>query len=158
MLTRTCTVEAVIERLLRILRYLARQHGVDLTTNFEANDTPTAGNDATLSEIFFNLIKNAIEAASQHSPSPVVTINTSSQKHSITVSVIDNGPGIPFEVRDTLYEPFVTAKEKGTGLGLYLVAERVRDIGGSIACFSNSATGTEFRVEIPRQNRNGTNS
>jgi C4-dicarboxylate-specific signal transduction histidine kinase len=150
--------EAVIERLLRILRYLARQHGVDLTTNFEANDTPTAGNDATLSEIFFNLIKNAIEAASQHSPSPVVTINTSSQKHSITVSVIDNGPGIPFEVRDTLYEPFVTAKEKGTGLGLYLVAERVRDIGGSIDCFSNSATGTEFRVEIPRQNRNGTNS
>lgn len=105
--------------------------------------------DATLSKIFFNLIKNAIEAASHESQSPQVKLSTGSERNSVTVSVSDNGPGIPVELRARLFDPFVTGSIEGTGLGLLLVAERVRDIEGTIHCSSDSARGTEFRVQIP---------
>ena len=105
--------------------------------------------DATLSEIFFSLIKNAIEAASHKPQSTQVTISTGRGENSVTVPVSDNGPGIPVELRDQLFDPFVTDKIEGTGLGLFLVAERVRNIEGTIHCNSDSARGTEFRVQIP---------
>ncbi|MEO2031969.1 MAG: ATP-binding protein [Planctomycetaceae bacterium] len=147
--TTSACVELVIERLLNILRYLAQQTDVTLITDFQANDRFVCGSEATLSEIFFNLIKNAIEAASQVPEASQVTIETRTHDNLLTVRVCDNGPGIPVELHEQLFEPFVTGKEEGTGLGLYLVAERVRETGGTIQCSSHSTEGTEFRVTMP---------
>ncbi len=149
-------VELVIERLLKILRYLAQQHDVKIVTDFRAVDAVTGGNDATLSEIFFNLVRNAIEAATQATESGHITITTASSGGTITVTVSDNGPGIPPELRDHLFEPFVTGKDDGTGLGLYLVAERVQDLGGSISCDSEPGQGTVFQVQLPAHQQDTT--
>lgn len=142
-------VVTVVERLLKILRYLAQQHGVQLSTDYQAVEQNVCGSEATLSEIFFNLIKNGIEAAAQSSDSPQVAISMKRVNHMVSVSVRDNGPGIPLELKDHLFEPFVTGKDKGTGLGLYLVAERVREIGGTIDCSCHKETGTVFQVHMP---------
>ncbi len=54
------------------------------------------------------------------------------------VIISDNGPGIDPAIRESIYRPFVTSKEYGTGLGLYIAAERIRSIGGKIECQSDS--------------------
>lgn len=139
----------VIERLLKILRYLARQHGVLVETDFPRQLPAVAGSEATLSEIFFNLIRNAIEAAAQAPSDRLVTLRATSDGDTITVTIRDSGPGIPDELRDSLFEPFVTGKEDGTGLGLYLVGERIRELRGSVNCESEEDAGTVFTVDLP---------
>ena len=66
----------------------------------------------------------------------------------LQVVVRDNGPGIPEEVRPTLFEPFVTTKRGGQGLGLALVAKLVADQGGLIECDSRPGR-TSFRLSLP---------
>jgi len=65
--------------------------------------------------------------------------------------VNDNGPGIAEEVRSHLFEPFLTTKQNGTGLGLYLVGRHVGELGGSIRCESSPERGTSFTVKLPYQ-------
>ena len=67
----------------------------------------------------------------------------------VVTEVRDDGPGLPAEVRAGLFEPFLTTKEGGTGLGLYVVGRRVRELGGDIACASSPETGTTFTVRLP---------
>lgn len=149
--TTVASAERVIDRLLKILRYLARQHGVSVVTDFQAHDCLVCGSEATISEIFFNLIKNAIEAAALASEAPQVVIRTRADHSGVTVSVCDNGPGIGREIHDQLFEPFVTGKQEGTGLGLYLVSARVRESGGAIDFSSQPGDGTEFRIRMPAE-------
>ena len=66
----------------------------------------------------------------------------------LMVTVSDNGAGIPEDLRPHLFEPFVTSKARGTGLGLALVAKVVQDHGGVIE-FDTSSQGTEFRMFLP---------
>lgn len=144
--------DAVIERLMHILSHLARQHGVRIKLNLGLGDTQIQATDAVLSEILFNLIKNAIEAA-RETQQPEVTITTWFNKHdqppqNALITIADNGPGVAAELKQTLFEPFVTGKMGGTGLGLYLVWERVREVNGVVNCDSCS-DGTVFDVSFP---------
>ena len=66
----------------------------------------------------------------------------------LKVSIIDNGPGIPEDLTSNLFDPFVTSKPNGTGLGLALVAKLVGDHGGVVECESRPGR-TEFRVMLP---------
>jgi two-component system nitrogen regulation sensor histidine kinase GlnL len=66
----------------------------------------------------------------------------------IEISVRDNGTGVPLDIRPFLFDPFVTSKKNGSGLGLALVAKLVRDHGGVVDLESDGA-GTAFRVMLP---------
>lgn len=70
----------------------------------------------------------------------------------LEISVEDNGPGVPEDLRPHLFDPFVTTKRSGTGLGLALVAKIIGDHGGVIECES-SERGTVFRALMPMQER-----
>lgn len=145
--------DKVIERLLHILSHLARQHGVKVTVDLQMGNAIVGSTDSTLSEILFNLIKNAIEAV-RETQGPDVNISTGLKVHdgesTAIIRIADNGSGISAELQDHIFEPFVTGKPDGTGLGLYLVGERVRELNGTISCSSES-TGTVFEVKLPVQ-------
>ncbi|MCC7335260.1 MAG: HAMP domain-containing histidine kinase [Pirellulaceae bacterium] len=142
--------DRVVARLLPILEQLARQYHVQLSADLQSAQLAVAGSDAALSEILFNLIRNAIEAV-RGRPTGLVEVQSRSEGQRIQLSVRDNGPGIDSSIRDSLFQPFVTAKIDGTGLGLYVVAERVRELKGDLSCRSSESEGTEFVVEFDVQ-------
>jgi two-component system nitrogen regulation sensor histidine kinase GlnL len=114
-------------------------------------------------QVILNLVKNATEAVLQPGISrPEITLATGFQHGMriavpgtatridlpLFVSVRDNGPGIPDDIRPHLFEPFVTSKSTGSGLGLALVAKIVADHGGLIEADSRPGR-TEFRLHLP---------
>jgi two-component system sensor histidine kinase FlrB len=63
--------------------------------------------------------------------------------------ISDNGPGISCEIKERIFEPFITSKPSGTGLGLYIVKRNVEQLGGTINCESKPERGTCFTVRLP---------
>jgi len=99
----------------------------------------------------FNLILNACEATSA-TPNPRVGIDLEADDGFLECRVWDNGPGVPREIENTLFEPFVSSgKSNGTGLGLAIASKIVHDHGGEIVMERSCAGGTAFRIRIPRR-------
>ena len=122
---------------------------------------PIWGNRDQLVQILLNLVKNAAEALAEqdHPEIQLVTAyhhgvriavpGTSERVHlPLQIIVRDNGPGIPEDLRSTLFEPFVTTKRGGQGLGLALVAKLVSNHGALIECDSRPGR-TSFRLSMP---------
>ena len=118
------------------------------------------GNRDLLVQILLNLVKNAAEAVdpaggeivlatAYHHGVRIAVPGSAERVHlPLQISVRDNGPGIAEEVRGTLFEPFVSTKRGGQGLGLALVAKLVADQGGLIECDSRPGR-TVFRLSMP---------
>ncbi len=100
-----------------------------------------------IEQVFSNIIKNAYEVLSDHG---LVSIQTRVREKDILVSVTDNGPGIPIDVQDKIFDPFFSTKDrhKGTGLGLSICHGIVKEHGGEIKVLSEGS-GTTFSVSLP---------
>jgi two-component system, NtrC family, nitrogen regulation sensor histidine kinase GlnL len=128
--------------------------------DYDPSLPPVHGNRDQLIQVFLNLVKNAAEAApTQGGEIQLATAyqqgvrlavaGSDARVHlPIVVSVIDNGEGIPEDLRPHLFDPFVTTKHNGTGLGLALVAKVIGDHGGVIE-FDSQPRRTVFRVCLP---------
>jgi signal transduction histidine kinase len=102
-----------------------------------------------MERVFFNLILNACEATSQRLGTIRVRIESSPQF--FEARVIDDGPGIPPQIHNTAFEPFVSAgKPGGTGLGLAIVNKIVRDHDGTAVIERTSDFGTVILIKLPR--------
>ncbi|MBW6397512.1 PAS domain-containing protein [Roseomonas sp. HJA6] len=131
-----------------------------ITEDYDPSLPPVWGNRDLLVQILLNLVKNAAEAidpthgeialstAYQHGVRIAVPGSTDRVHLPLQVSVRDNGPGIAEEIRGTLFEPFVSTKRGGQGLGLALAAKLVADQGGLIECDSRPGR-TVFRLSMP---------
>lgn len=115
-----------------------------------SNASTTGEFDAPkLERAFFNLLLNSCQATNGTRSRIGVTI--SSEERAFECRVWDTGTGIPESIRETLFQPFVSAgKNNGTGLGLAIAARIVQDHGGSIQVEETSGMGTTFLVRIPR--------
>jgi signal transduction histidine kinase len=102
-----------------------------------------------LERAFQNLLLNAFEAVSHEHGKVELSVRKIAE-HEVEIMVRDNGPGIPEDIRDRLFEPFVSSgKQNGTGLGLTVVQKIIQDHGGHITVESTSQAGTVFRVVLP---------
>ena len=102
---------------------------------------------AQMEQVFFNLIKNALEAMKDGGE---LAITLDSDDDVVTVSFLDSGKGMTPDAVAALFEPYRTSKQSGTGLGLMISRRIVRAHGGEIDVESREGEGTKFIVRIPR--------
>jgi two-component system nitrogen regulation sensor histidine kinase GlnL len=134
---------------------------IKIIEDYDPSLPPVFGNRDQLIQVFLNLVKNAAEAIGA-APGGEITLSTAFRP-GIRVSVPgtrdrvslplefrvhDNGPGVPDDILPILFDPFITTKQNGSGLGLALVAKIVGEHGGVIECDS-SPRGATFRVLMP---------
>ena len=134
---------------------------VHFVEGYDPSLPAVAGDRDRLVQVFLNLVKNAADALAGQTDGEIV-LQTSYRAGvhlalgerrvrtslPLEISVKDNGPGIPEAVRQTLFEPFVTSKPKGQGLGLAIVSKIISDHGGTIECDSEPRR-TIFRCRLP---------
>lgn len=121
----------------------------EVTVDLDRELPPVLFNRAEIEQALIHLIRNAHESAEGEPVNVAIRARRNGQK--VTVTVEDDGSGIPPEVRDRIFDPFFTTRRErgGTGLGLSLAHSIVTDHGGIIDVDSEPGQGSSFRIELP---------
>jgi signal transduction histidine kinase len=139
-------VNAVLEE--RIVLLKAAHPEVAYNVVLAGSGPAALGDEDLLKGILSNLLENAAEAAG---PGGAVLAITSSDATSVTLEVHDSGPGLSAEARQTLFEPAISFKKRGMGLGLSIARKNALLMGGDVALVEGRLSGAAFRVTLPRR-------
>lgn len=157
-------IRLVIDRAIEVARHRYPDSHVTIDRQI-ASDLPHILADEQMCEqVFANLILNAYEAMEGNGPAanseqnavvvaPEISISISRDSSNdvpgVYIEIQDSGPGVPEELREQIFNPFVSSKKTGVGLGLSIVAKIIDDHGGSIQLISRPGAGACFRVFLP---------
>ncbi len=160
-----CNPHEAIRTALATMRAAGTERGeVDIREEFDPSLPPVLANRDALEQVLINLVSNARDAACANGANGEITVQTrfvsglafSAIRHGravplpIEITISDNGPGIDPALRDHVFEPFVSSKPSGQGLGLSLVRKLVRDMNGNISHDRDPRAGlTHFRLHLP---------
>jgi signal transduction histidine kinase len=148
-------MEDVLESALETFRERAARDAVEITRNFDT-DGEVQGDADKLRRIMINLIGNGMDAmrdARIASPRMEVSMGENLAGTEVWVRIRDNGVGVPDELRERIFSPFVTSKSGGTGLGLPITKKLIEAHGGTIELASEPGRGAEFVLTIPKRGR-----
>jgi two-component system sensor kinase FixL len=123
-------------------------HGVLVSLALDPAAAVVLADRVQIEQVLVNLISNAVQAM-QDSRRRALSIATQRVGETVAISVADSGKGIPDSVRAHLFEPFVTTRQGGTGLGLMVCRAFVEAHGGSLSCQSMPGRGSVFRFTLP---------
>ena len=121
---------------------------VELKQALAPGALPVRINRIQIQQVLINLIRNGIEAMAK-SPQRVMTLTTSREGDFAVVTIRDTGPGLPPEILAKLFQPFVTTKEKGMGIGLNICQSIMDSHGGKIEVPVSDNRGAVFRISLP---------
>jgi two-component system, NtrC family, sensor histidine kinase HydH len=161
-------IRQVVERALEIARHRYPESLVSIERHFAPNLSPVLADEQMCEQVFVNLIINACEAmlpengsenptlsaaraASTRPPQISISLSRDSNNGTSGVSaeIEDSGPGVPEDLREQIFNPFVSSKKTGVGLGLSIVAKIIDDHRGTIQLVSRPGAGACFRVFLP---------
>lgn len=143
-------IPGLLRDAVRLALDAAREPAPAVEIRCEADASAGFVDRVQIEQVVFNLVRNAAEAMSR-SARRVLTLSTKLISGGmIEVSVADTGPGVSAEIRATLFEPFVTTKESGLGIGLSICRVIIEAHGGKLTADDNPAGGAVFRFTIPR--------
>ena len=146
-----CDPQVVLEKTLALLEIQLSDAHVDLTREFVADLPQIYADPDLLQQVFLNLCLNSIQAMPQGGELAITTgvRRTRARRPLVDVSFRDSGVGIPKEFMEKIFDPFFTTRSMGTGLGLPISVQIVREVGGTITAKNNAGGGATLRVSIP---------
>jgi len=157
-------IHEICERVCALIQAEFRD-GIALLRDYDASMPDLHGDEARLIQAVLNVVRNAAQELSLQKsgpdvPAPLITLRTrvarqvmlAHRQHrlALVLSIIDNGPGVPEQIRDRIFHPLVTARPGGTGLGLSLAQDFVQQHGGILE-FESWPRHTEFRLVLPME-------
>jgi PAS domain S-box-containing protein len=151
-ITHSFRIDEMIEDVVALLQTSCRENMVVLKTLMPASPILVSKPEGLLRQVLYNVIQNAIEASPMQGR---VTIAAEVAGHSLTISVADQGRGIPEAIHSQIFEPFFTTKDNlltpGIGLGLAISKSILEALRGTIVFESSSGEGTVFRITMPME-------
>ncbi len=139
-------LKAAVAGVVRLIEPTARAHSVSIEVHPLAGDLHIRADEAELQHTLINLLLNAVQASRSGGR---VTVEMEARADSVRIRIADNGCGIAPENRQRIFEPFFSAREGGTGLGLFLSLNFVRRWGGDILVESTLGQGSTFEIVFP---------
>ncbi|RYY34480.1 MAG: GHKL domain-containing protein [Sphingobacteriaceae bacterium] len=142
-------IHAGIQNTLKMLDYKLKKGNITLKEEFTENLPKVKVMPGEMNQVWTNLIDNAIDAMEANGTG-ILKISTRKDGDFVQVMIIDNGPGIPEDIKPKIFDPFFTTKEmgKGTGMGLDVVSRIIRQHNGTVKVKSHPGD-TEFEVCLP---------
>lgn len=137
-------VEDILDEILSFYRESPEIKKIQLNVNVQR--IPLLLDSRQIKQVIYNLIRNSCEAMGEIGE---ISIYSDVEGKMYRLFIKDNGAGIPLEMRERVFEPFLTSKETGTGLGLTIVQKIIENHHGTIELFSSSEKGTTFLISIP---------
>jgi two-component system NtrC family sensor kinase len=141
-----------------LLEFLVREldfKNIEVKRDYQDHLPIIRSDNSKLRQVFQNIVLNAVSAVEKDGE---ISLTTSADKNGVTVIVADNGPGIPEENIDQVFDPLFTTKPEGTGLGLSICLNITQKLGGSISVRSKPKRGASFIIQLPFQIKLSDNS
>jgi len=137
----------LLQSVVDLFRANAREQGIRLDCEIRSNATLTGKCVSALRDAVSNLVLNALQATASGGQ---VLLLADANNGELVISVEDSGAGVPADLRDRIWEPFFTTRQRGTGLGLAIVRKRVQEVGGSASLdASRNGRGAVFQLRLP---------
>jgi signal transduction histidine kinase len=144
-------LHSVIDDTLALFAHDMRARRIEATLDLSSTPCVIDGDRVLLEQVLVNLVRNAMDALADTPPARrQITIGTAIRGADVEISVRDTGTGLPTEIIDTLFTPFVTTKSHGLGVGLTIAQRIVEAHTGTIAAQQNDDGGATFTVTLPR--------
>lgn len=146
----TVAISSLIDQTIDLLHISL--HGIDIKVDAKptAQGIEVRGNRIELQQVLVNLIINAVDAMHESQTlSPGIGIHLSATRKRVTISVIDNGPGVPPAIADDVFKPYMTTKRGGLGMGLMMCRTIVESHGGALSLKRSRARGARFDIQLP---------
>jgi signal transduction histidine kinase len=141
------TAGELTNALLQLFSAQARAKGVRLESSIEAHDALGGAAVAAVRDALSNLIVNALQVTPAGG---VVRVSVRREGGALVWSIVDEGAGVPADLRARIWEPFFTTKQRGTGLGLAIVRKRVAEVGGEARLMpQREGEGARFELRLP---------
>jgi signal transduction histidine kinase len=140
-------LNALLRRIFEVTAPTLAAHQVELMINFDENLPLIRGDSEQLQQVFINMINNSLDAMPRGGQ---LVFTTSVKDRQVEVRCRDTGEGIAAEVQRRIFDPLFTTKlrGRGSGLGLAVVQQIIREHGGSIDVESNAGQGAEFQIKL----------
>ncbi|MGH9979946.1 MAG: sensor histidine kinase, partial [Nitrososphaeraceae archaeon] len=144
----------LVKDLLKDLKNQIRDKNINLILKCNEESISLVADKLRLSQVFLNIINNAIKVAQQEGE--IIVFLERQDDNMVLVRITDNGPGIPSNLKDKIFNKFVTGSTSGTGLGLYICKNIIEKHGGKIWADNNKNKGANFNFTMPMTPKLGT--
>ncbi len=153
-------ISTVIDQLVILMQPRLKTENVELIINHSKHDLTVMAGSTRLTQILSNLIANSIDALKDQSQKTITLEYLANNTETVEIYIKDNGPGIPVDQREKLYEAFYTTKsnQDGLGLGLFIVYNLLNELGGKLDIIDEKDYGAVFRIELERHDQEETNN
>lgn len=144
-------ISPLIEEMLDVLRPELESRKIDVELHLDPHPPLLSLDSTQIRQVIYNLIKNAYQALPAEGGKIIIATESNAYESGLVIS--DSGNGISPEIMGSIYEPFLTTKQTGTGLGLLIVRRIVKEHGGRMTIASQPGKGTSVTLVFPRYDR-----